>query len=69
MPLRSLSLSSGWRQVVSRHPLVIDYRTFDELCETPRHNDFRCGRLASGANRGLAFARPEPHGERVVGLL
>jgi hypothetical protein len=32
----------------------------------PRHNDFRSKRLISGAYRGLAFARPEPHNERII---
>src|SRR5437867_575947 len=31
-----------------------------------RHNDFRSGRLTSGANRGLAFTRPEPHNEQRI---
>jgi hypothetical protein len=28
---------------------------------TPRHNDFREGRLTSGSHRGLAYHTPEPH--------
>src|SRR5437867_7608685 len=31
-----------------------------------RHNDFHSGRLTSGANRGLAFTRPEPHNEQRI---
>ena len=29
----------------------------------PRHNDFRCRWLTSGANRGLALMRPKPHND------
>ena len=32
----------------------------------PRHNDFRDTRRTSGANRGLAVVRPEPHNERSI---
>src|SRR5262245_22059385 len=33
--------------------------------DASRHNDCRSKRLTPGTNRGLAFARPEPHNEGI----
>jgi hypothetical protein len=37
-----------------------------DACLLARHNDFRGQELTSGGNRGLAFARPEPHNEFTI---